>query len=91
MREKIVEKYLTKKVEESGGMCLKWVSPGTSGVPDRICILPGGEVIFVELKAPGKKTKPRQREVIARIKELGHSVYVLTSIEEVERFFNADF
>ena len=50
--EKDIEKKLRKMVENHGGLCLKWVCPGWSGVPDRIVLLPGGRVIFVETKRP---------------------------------------
>ena len=50
--EKDIEQKLRKTVEKHGGLCLKWVCPGWSGVPDRIILLPGGCVIFVETKRP---------------------------------------
>jgi hypothetical protein len=50
--EKEIEKKLRRMVESRGGWCLKWVCPGWSGVPDRILLLPGGLVMFVELKRP---------------------------------------
>lgn len=50
--EKDIEKKLRQKVEALGGKCLKWVCPGWSGVPDRIVILPGGRIYFVETKRP---------------------------------------
>ena len=50
--EKDIEQKLIKIVERHGGMCLKWVCPGWAGVPDRIILMPGGRVIFVELKRP---------------------------------------
>lgn len=50
--EKEIEQKLKKMVERRGGLCLKWVCPGWLGVPDRICLFPGGTVIFVELKRP---------------------------------------
>jgi hypothetical protein len=53
--EKEIEQKLKKTVEWHGGLCLKWVCPGWLGVPDRICLLPGGLVIFVELKRPDGK------------------------------------
>lgn len=57
--EKEIEQKLKKMVERHGGLCLKWVCPGWLGVPDRICLLPGGTVIFVELKRPkgGKRSR----------------------------------
>lgn len=50
--EKDIEQKLRKMVEAHGGLCLKWVCPGWSGVPDRIVLLPGGRIYFVELKRP---------------------------------------
>lgn len=50
--EKEVERRLRKMVSRHGGMCLKWVCPGWTGVPDRIVLMPGGRVYFVELKRP---------------------------------------
>ena len=50
--EKDIERKLRDMVERHGGLCLKWVCPGRAGVPDRIVLLPGGRVVFVELKRP---------------------------------------
>lgn len=50
--EKDIERKLRNAVTKLGGQCLKWVCPGWSGVPDRIILLPGGRVIFAELKRP---------------------------------------
>jgi hypothetical protein len=55
--EKEIERKLRKMIERHGGLCLKWVCPGWLGVPDRICLLPGGHVVFVELKRPDGKGK----------------------------------
>lgn len=56
MREKAIEQKLTLMVKKQGGICPKFVSPGFDGMPDRIVLLPGGCMAFVEVKAPGKKT-----------------------------------
>jgi hypothetical protein len=50
--EKDIEKKLRTAVEAAGGFCLKWVCPGWAGVPDRIVLLPGGRICFVETKRP---------------------------------------
>ena len=42
MQEKYIERKLRDMVKEKGGMALKFVSPGTDGVPDRLVLLPGG-------------------------------------------------
>lgn len=75
MREAKIEAYLVERVRDCGGRCYKWVSPGNNGVPDRICVLPGGKVIFVELKAPGKTERADQRVAQARLRLLGATVY----------------
>ena len=74
MSEKDIERKLKKRVEAMGCLCLKFESPGFTGVPDRIILMPGGEVFFVELKAPGKKERPRQRYVQDQLRKLGFIV-----------------
>ena len=70
--EKEIEKALREKVESYGGHCLKWVCPGWAGVPDRIILLPGGRVIFVETKRPkGGKLSALQKWWAKKLRELG--------------------
>lgn len=86
MDESKIEKRLKKEIELIGGKALKFVSPGMSGVPDRIILLPHGRIVFIELKAPGKKPRPIQIKRIKEIKELGFDVRVIDSIEDVLKF-----
>jgi Holliday junction resolvase len=51
MLERDIEKHLVRRVAEHGGVAYKFVSPGRVGVADRIVVLPGGVVWFVELKS----------------------------------------
>lgn len=74
MVEKELERKLKKRVEELGCLCLKFESPGYTGVPDRIILLPGGSVVFVEMKAPGRKERPRQKLVHRIFRMLGFKV-----------------
>ena len=53
MREKTIEQKLVQAVKAKGGIAPKFVSPGFSGVPDRLILLPDGKCGFVEVKAPG--------------------------------------
>ena len=89
IEEKDIEKTLVSNIEQMGGLCLKWVSPGCSGVPDRIVILPGGNVHFVELKTTGKKVRPRQRGVIKRLRNLGCFVWEIDSLEMISRMIES--
>jgi len=86
LREKQIEAKLKREVEKAGGLALKFISPGTAGVPDRLVLLPGKEVIFVELKAPGQKLRPLQRKRKEQLESLGFQVYVLDSYRAVENF-----
>lgn len=82
MREKRVEQELTRRVKRLGGWAIK-ILPSVSGLPDRLVILPGGRVFFVELKAPTGTVKPHQHVVHRRLASLGCPVQVLPTIEAV--------
>ena len=70
--EKELEKKLIRAIESHGGKCLKWTSPGTTGLPDRIALLPGGRIAFVEMKRPkGSRVDALQRYWRQKLKELG--------------------
>lgn len=79
MTEKAIETYLRDQVKKAGGIAYKFTSPGNSGVPDRLVVLPGGYVYFVELKAPSKKPSKLQERQIQRLTELGCNVLVIES------------
>jgi hypothetical protein len=89
MREREIEQYLREQVKAAGGWAPKWVSPGNSGVPDRIVFLPGGMVSFVELKAPGKKPEPLQLVQHRRLQALGREVQVIDSKEQIDQMLMA--
>ena len=74
MLERDVEKKLVREIRKIGGLCLKLVCPGFTGVPDRMIILPGGRIVFAELKRPGKAERPRQVYVQALFREMGLDV-----------------
>lgn len=81
LREKDIELNLIKKVKQVGGIAYKFVSPGRIGVPDRIVLLPNGEVIFVECKAPGQKPRSSQLREHERIRALGRRVVIIDSYD----------
>nr|WP_028988044.1 VRR-NUC domain-containing protein [Thermicanus aegyptius] len=84
MRERDIEAYLRDRVKTLGGRAYKFVSPGNAGVPDRLVLLPGGRVVFVELKAPGRKPTPLQLAQHQRLRALGCDVRVIDSLEQVD-------
>ena len=89
MRESDIEKILTTEIRKIGGRTYKWVSPGNSGVPDRIVFLPGGRVYFVELKTDTGKVSAQQKIQINRIQSLGQDVRVVRGIRGLVDFFYA--
>lgn len=82
-REKEIEARLKREVEKMGGWCLKFISPGRSGVPDRLLLFPGGKMVFVELKRWGEKPRPLQERVMGRLRNLGFEVWVLDDKKEI--------
>lgn len=85
MRESFIEEKLTKAVKQNGGVCWKFTSPGTSGVPDRIILMPKGRIAFVEVKAPGEKPRKLQLSRHRLLRRLGFKVYVLDALEDIEK------
>ena len=63
-----------------GGFPIKLLSTIT-GLPDRLCLLPGGCLFFAELKSAKKKAEARQKLVHKQIRALGFEVYVIDSWE----------
>lgn len=86
MRESTIEKRLKRGVEALGGLCEKFTSPGRRSVPDRLVSLPGGRIVFVELKAPKKGPTPLQAKDHARRRALGFDVRVIDTVEKVDEF-----
>lgn len=83
MRESTIEKTLVKTVRESGGLAIKLVSPGWAGAPDRLILMPGGNLAFVELKAPGHTLRPLQVKRKRQLEVLGFSVYCIDQLSQI--------
>jgi len=86
MRERDVEKKLVQGVKRLGGECLKWVSPGNTGIPDRIVILPSGDIFFVELKTGAGRLSGPQDYWQYRLRELNCVAVVLYGFDQVDWF-----
>lgn len=83
MREKTIESKLVKAVREIGGLAPKFISPGLDGVPDRLVLLPGGRIAFIELKAQGNPLRPLQVRRKRQLEALGFSVYRIDGPEQI--------
>lgn len=84
MLEKELEKKLVQATKNMGGLALKFTSPGFSGMPDRLLLLPGGKIAFVEVKAHGKKPRSQQVKRHKDLKRLGFKVYVLDEPKQID-------
>lgn len=85
--EKEIEAKLRAAVESRGGLCLKWVCPGWAGVPDRIVLLPGGRILFVETKRPvGGRLSSLQTWWGRKLTQLGFKWYAVWNEQDVEKF-----
>ena len=86
--EKQIEQRLINGVKELGGATFKFISPGAAGVPDRVVILPGGTVHFVELKTEGGVTSKLQLRRIKQLRRLDVTAVVIKGRIEVERYLD---
>ena len=87
--ERKLEAQLVKLARREGWLCrkLRWI--GRNGAPDRLVISPTGQVRFLELKSPGKKSSAVQliehRELV-RFHQLVHVVDDIGVLEEIFRY-----
>ena len=88
MQEKIIEQKLVKAVKSTGGIAPKFVSPGFDGMPDRIVLIPGGKIGFVEVKRLGEKPNPLQESRHGMLQRLGFRVYVLDDAKKIGEIIN---
>ena len=83
MLERFIEQKLVARVRREGGLCPKFVSPGSDGWPDRIVLMPGGKIAFVELKAPQGRLRPIQVQRHAQLRDLGFLVFTVNDPEQI--------
>ena len=86
MLESAIERRLVRGIKAAGGMAYKFVSPGHAGVPDRLGLMPGGRLFFVELKQARGVLTPLQIETHNRLRALGFDVRTLYGKDYVEGF-----
>lgn len=84
MRECELERKFGKLVRAAGGKAYKFLSPGNDGVPDRLVVLPGGRIGFVELKRKGEKPRKQQMYRIRELVSMGCFTAVVDDLETAE-------
>lgn len=77
MLEKNVEKKLIRAVEALGGLAIKFVSPQSAGWPDRIVLMPGGRIVFVEVKQTTGRLSKMQDYRLRQLEKLGFEIKVI--------------
>ena len=86
--EKTLERKLYAGMKSRSGKALKFYCLSFAGMPDRICLAPGGRIWFVELKSTGRKPSKIQEVVIKWLRDLGFPVFVIDRQEQLNEFFN---
>ena len=87
--EKRLERLLKNTVENKmGGLCVKLLSDFMIGLPDRMCLLPGSRIFFIELKTTGKKPRKIQVHMHQVLRKLGFDVYVIDSTDSMMRLLS---
>lgn len=82
--EKQLDKKLSEVVRKLGGLCVKNETNIRAGLPDRMCLMPGGNVVFVEVKGEGEKVRPLQKHTINKLRGLGFEVFVLDHEAQID-------
>lgn len=75
--EKALERQLRDRIKKIGGWCLKLAPLHIRGLPDRLCLLPGGSIYFIELKTTGEKARKSQLVIHKKLKKIGFPVLVI--------------
>lgn len=86
--EKLLERKLVKNIKDVGGWCLKLPAIHHAGIPDRLCLFPGGEVVFVEVKTTNEKPKKLQLAIHRKLRKLGFTVLVIDKSTQIEDLVN---
>ena len=84
--EKVLERKFNEAIKKKGGWSLKMLSNYVTGLPDRVCLMPGGKVFFAEIKTTGKKPTKIQVLIHKKLTELGFEVLIIQSSEEIEYY-----
>lgn len=90
MRESLIERKVTAYAERQGWMSYKLNGAGDRGKPDRL-YLKAGRAVFVEFKAPGRRTTALQDKQLSKLRELGFAAYVIDDVALGKAYIANDF
>jgi hypothetical protein len=86
LNEKLIEKKLYQEIKKLGGLALKFIPTYWVGAPDRLILLPGAKVYWVETKSTGDKLRPRQETRKRQLEKLGFKVFKIDNQETLDKF-----
>jgi VRR-NUC domain len=81
MREALIDQKCFKEALLRGGMLMR-LRPPPAGVPDRLLLMPGGHVVFIEMKTATGRVQPGQRDFMAELSRMKVPWRVIRSFEE---------
>ena len=83
------EKKLVKAVKAEKGLCIKLPASLYRGIPDRMILLSGGRLLFMELKKiGGKKPSVHQLRFRKILLQLGFHHDIITGEAELKEWMN---
>ena len=82
--EKALERKLGKEIKKIGGWSIKLIPGLVAGLPDRLCLLPGGRVVFVEVKSTGRKPTKIQKFIHTKLRDMGFRVEIIDKNEQIK-------
>lgn len=86
VKENVIERELVRRVKAAGGSADKVRIIGKRGFFDRLVVLPGGMVFFVECKRPKRgRTSQHQMRYHERYRSLGVAVVLCRDLADIER------
>lgn len=86
--EKNTERNLVRLIEKLDGQCYKLSSAYMLGMPDRLVLMPGGRVWFVETKSEGDSPRLAQKAKHRLLRRLGFKVEVVSTKEQLDIFIH---
>ena len=82
MLEKAVESRIRSWAKKNDVIFIKLDASLYPGIPDRMAVLPNGQVTFLEIKRPGGRVSERQKCYLAALSGYGHNCLVAYSANE---------
>jgi len=86
--ERDVERALVRQTTDRGGLCLKLDSASMKGIQDRLVLLPGRIVVFVELKRPdGGRLSVLQKVRRTQLRRMGFPSFVVKDGQDLDHLW----